>query len=271
MPASRKHCLVRYYGRTRRPACIRAREGGPRRNQTDQNRGVRQFEGHGSSGLYLADWHGPRLTGSPEFLDAANWAVKQLETTSSIIRIWRNGVNSDEPGAIEKYSVEMLEPRYSLLAASPLAWSRGTHGPVSGELVLIQVSKANFWNLKEYDADIDKFIQKNKGQLRGKIVLISKPIKDVLKPEENPQFKRLTDADLAKMAEAPQPSAKPVYDPKNLVVPEDPDDAREYLSHLPDPLFMKLYEQRLDLEAKLNAFLISEGVLAILRRRQPGA
>jgi hypothetical protein len=161
--------------------------------------------------------------------------------------------------------VELLEPRYSLLAAAPLAWSRGTNGLVSGELIQVDVSKADFGHVKEYEEDVDKFIQKYKGQLKGKIVLITKPIKNVLTPEETAQFRRYTDADLAKMADSPEPSAMPTFDVKHLVVPEDPDEAREFLGHLPFAVIMKLYNRRQDVMAKLNAFLISENVLAVLR------
>jgi carboxypeptidase Q len=214
---------------------------------------------------YLSDWYGPRLTGSPEFREAADWAVKRLgeyglenphlEKWGTFGRSW----------TLQKYSVELLEPRYSLLAAAPLAWSRGTKGPVSGELVQVDVSKADFGHVKEYEEDVDKFIQTYKGQLKGKIVLITKPIKNVLTPEETAQFRRYTDADLAKMADSPEPSAMPTFDVKHLVVPEDPDEAREFLGHLPFAAIMKLYNRRQDVMAKLNAFLISENVLAVLR------
>jgi hypothetical protein len=214
---------------------------------------------------YLTDWYGPRLTGSPEWHEAADWTIKRLsdyglenphlEKWGKFGRAW----------SVQKYSVELLEPRYSLLAAAPMAWSRGTNGPVAGELVLVEVSKAEFGHNKEYEADVDKFSQKYKGQLRGKIVLITKPIKDVLKPEENAQLKRYTDAELAKMAESPDPSAKPTFDPKNLVIPEDPDEARELFGHLPFPLIMKLYNQRQEIMSKLNAFLVSENVAGVLR------
>ena len=206
---------------------------------------------------YLADWYGPRLTGSPEFREAADWAVKRLgeyglenphlEKWGTFGRSW----------TLQKYSVELLEPRYSLLAAAPLAWSRGTNGPVSGDLILVEISKADFWNAKEYDGDVDKFIQKYKGQLHGKIVLITKPIKNVLKLEENAQFRRYTDSDLAKMAESPEPAAKPTFDPKNIVLPDDPEEAREFLSGRPFAALMKLYNEREDALAKLNAFFAS--------------
>ena len=62
------------------------------------------------------------------------------------------------------FSIRMREPSYAPLTGFPLAWSRGTNGVVSAEPVLAV--------LKE-DAHLEKF----KGKLKGKIVLIDEPRK----------------------------------------------------------------------------------------------
>ncbi len=214
---------------------------------------------------YLADWYGPRLSGSPEWREAADWATKRLGEYGLENPHLEKWGTFGHAWTVQKYSVELLEPRYSLLSAAPLAWSRGTNGPVSGEVMRVEVSKATFGHNKEYEADLEKFMQKYKGQLQGKILLISKPIKNPLKPEENAQFRRYTDADLAKMAESPEPAAKPAIDLKHLEIPEDQEDARELFSQLPFPAIMKLYDQHEEDLAKLNAFLVSEKVAAVLQ------
>src|SRR5258707_1031041 len=99
---------------------------------------------------YLSDWYGPRLTGSPEFRQAADWAVQRLSEyglENPHLEKWGQFGRS---WTLEQYAVEMLEPRYSLLAASPLAWSAGTNGPVNGVPILVSVSSASFWDLKTY-------------------------------------------------------------------------------------------------------------------------
>src|SRR5580704_1294949 len=84
----------------------------------------------------LSDVHGPRLTGSPGFEDAARWAMGELngyglekvhlEKWGPFGRAW----------TLEQSSLELVEPRSSQLTAVPLAWSGSTNGPVTGELVL---------------------------------------------------------------------------------------------------------------------------------------
>jgi hypothetical protein len=84
----------------------------------------------------LTDVHGPRLTGSPGFEDAARWAMGELkgyglenvhlEKWGPFGRAW----------SLEQASLELIEPRYSPLTAIPLAWSASSNGPVSAELVL---------------------------------------------------------------------------------------------------------------------------------------
>src|ERR1700683_4050678 len=84
----------------------------------------------------LSDVHGPRLTGSPGFEDAARWAMGELngygldkvhlEKWGPFGRAW----------TLEQSSLELIEPRYSQLTAVPLAWSGSTNGPVTADLVL---------------------------------------------------------------------------------------------------------------------------------------
>ena len=84
----------------------------------------------------LSDVHGPRLTGSPGFEEAARWAMGELngyglekvhlEKWGPFGRAW----------TLEQSSLELIEPSYSQLTAVPLAWSASTNGPVTGELVL---------------------------------------------------------------------------------------------------------------------------------------
>src|SRR6266853_1075148 len=72
---------------------------------------------------YLTDRYGPRLTASPEFDEAAAWVVERMkgwdlanvhtESWGPFGRSW----------SLKHYAVEMVEPRYSLLDAIPLAWS----------------------------------------------------------------------------------------------------------------------------------------------------
>src|SRR5579863_6143443 len=85
---------------------------------------------------YLTDQYGPRLTLSPEWREAAEWAVKRLQGYGlENVRLEKWGA----PGrswSLKKASIEMLEPRYSPLVAAPLAWSDVTHGIKTGDVTL---------------------------------------------------------------------------------------------------------------------------------------
>ena len=84
---------------------------------------------------YLTDVYGPRLTASPEFKEAAEWALKRLQEyglENGHLEKWGPFGRS---WTLEKFALETIQPRYSLLAAAPLAWSRSTNGPVTGEPV----------------------------------------------------------------------------------------------------------------------------------------
>src|SRR5258708_7266150 len=99
----------------------------------------------------LTDLYGPRLTGSPEFKEAADWALKRLQEyglENGHLEKWGPFGRS---WSLEKFSVEMIQPRYSLLAAWPLAWSANTNGPVSADLVLAAIPKSS--SIKKGEAD----------------------------------------------------------------------------------------------------------------------
>jgi len=110
----------------------------------------------------LTDHYGPRLTNSPQFRAAGDWAVKQL-------REWGlSDVHLEKWGPFGNgweytwFSAAMTEPAYQPLIATPVAWSMGTNGVVAGEAELCPV---------ETQADMDQY----QGKLKGKIVLASRP------------------------------------------------------------------------------------------------
>ena len=110
----------------------------------------------------LTDRYGPRLTNSPQFRAAGDWAVRQLQDwglSKAHLEKWGpfgNGWENDY------FTASMVEPSYQTLIAMPVAWTMGTEGPVTGEAILAPIATP---------ADLDKF----HGKLEGKIVLASAP------------------------------------------------------------------------------------------------
>lgn len=142
---------------------------------------------------YLTDVYGPRLTNSPEFVQAAHWvkdeftkwglANAHLEPWGEFGRGW----------SFKKVSVEMLEPRYQPIIAYPKAWTPGTNGPVTGEPMMVNIQS---------EKDFDQY----RGKLKGAIVMV-RPIREV-EPHFQSDAKRLSEEDLEEMAQAPQPGAR---------------------------------------------------------------
>jgi hypothetical protein len=73
---------------------------------------------------------GPRLTATPAYKNAAEWArdkLKEWGLENPRLEAWEFG----RGWALEKFTVEMVEPRYMPLIGYPEAWSPST----AGELV----------------------------------------------------------------------------------------------------------------------------------------
>src|SRR5579885_3390946 len=108
----------------------------------------------------LTDRYGPRLTNSPQFRRAGDWAVSQLkEWGLSNVHLEKWGPFG--PGwEYLSYSGNMIEPTGYTLIGTPVAWTNGTDGPVAADAILAVV---------QGPADLDKY----HGKLQGKIVLMS--------------------------------------------------------------------------------------------------
>jgi carboxypeptidase Q len=117
---------------------------------------------------YLTDRYGPRLTNSPQFRAAGEWAVGQLkEWGMSNAHLEKWSTSGGRGGAIPSwemkgYSGAMVEPTYMPLIGYPQAWSGSTNGTITGEAIMA---------LAQTPADMEKY----KGKLKGKIVLLESP------------------------------------------------------------------------------------------------
>ena len=108
---------------------------------------------------YLTEVSGPRLTNSPGFFRAANWSLKTF-------RNWGIGAARLEPWGIfgqgwstDNSSISIQAPYFQPIIGYPLAWTRGTNGPITAELMLVNSLKPD--SLKKYGAAV-----------KGKIILL---------------------------------------------------------------------------------------------------
>src|SRR5579875_3771148 len=112
--------------------------------------------------FYLTDVYGPRLTGSPNYQAAGDWAVKRLQEFGLV------NVKEEKWGPFGRgwqckyFEAHMVEPQFSALMGIPLAWTEGTNGSITGEPILAPIRT---------EADMEKY----KGKLRGKIVMTVEP------------------------------------------------------------------------------------------------
>src|SRR4051794_32438998 len=197
--------------------------------------------------FYLTDVYGPRPTNSPNFKAAGDWAVGRLKEYGL------TNVREEKWGPFGRgwqckyYEGHMVEPQFSSLMGIPLAWTTGTSGSVTGEPVLAVIRT---------ESDIDKY----KGKLRGKIVMMAEP-REMLFPV-TAEGHRFTDAELAATAEAPDPGRTGFFDAPNPI-------ARPRSGAPATPVLTR--EQRQQLQDKTVSFMKEEGVLLTITESPNGS
>src|SRR6266446_5394853 len=136
---------------------------------------------------YLTDVYGPRLTGSPNIKEAADWAEKTMKDWG-LVNVHRETWPFGRGWQNQRFAASAVTPRGYPLIAYPKAWTPGTTGPVTGEAVLAVI---------QTEKDFDTF----RGKLRGKFAL-SVPMREVAAQFEAPGH-RYTDAELADLSKQP--------------------------------------------------------------------
>lgn len=170
--------------------------------QTDATDKIKK-EGLGNSkvmdiAFHLTDVSGPRLTNSPGFLRAANWAKDELikmGLTNATLEPWGDFGKGWE---LNKCYLAITSPYYFPVVAIPRAWTGSTPGmkAIQKEVVLIRAK------------DSAELYQNYSGKIEGRIIMIYSA--DTLKPSFTPDGTRFTDEELEKMANSkPDTSRRP--------------------------------------------------------------
>ncbi len=139
----------------------------------------------------LTDASGPRLTGSPGFFRAANYAKQTLAgwgLKNAMLDPWGGFGKSWE---LQKSYLAITAPYYKPLNAFPKAWVGGTNGPKSADVLLITAKDS---------AGLDAY----RGKLAGKILIIDR--NDVYSQSFKPDATRYTDAQLDSIGNAKPPA-----------------------------------------------------------------
>jgi carboxypeptidase Q len=144
----------------------------------------------------LMDTIGERLTGSPNMKRANEWTRDQL-TAMGLSNAHLESWGPFGRGWANQYvNVRMTSPDVVTLLAYPKAWTPGTNGVVQGKCV-----RATIDDKKDFD--------KYKGKLGGMIVILGADAE--VKPITEAPYKRLSDDDLAKLADYQIPADRPGF------------------------------------------------------------
>lgn len=214
----------------------------------------------------ISDRYGPRLTASPEWEQGAQWAMQAMKDFGL------TNVHEEKWGpfgrswSLESCNLDMLTPRYSHLVAYPLAWSSSTKGVETGDVLYAPIEQGRWFEFKKNREALEKYKTEWHGKLRGKIILLSDAHQPT--PSTRPIFARLTDEQLADIAQAPVPMIKRHLTIDQVQIPENPDDVGKYMASLPNAVEDALFDKYDESLADLGAFLKSEGVVAVLKYDQ---
>ena len=108
---------------------------------------------------WLSDVYAPRVTGSPTYDKAAKWAMDKMREWGLVnvkAEGWTDQRGFDRGWTNDKFYMQAISPERFPIPGTPTAWTPGTNGLVSGEVVLVTGTTAE---------DLAPF----KGTLRGQV------------------------------------------------------------------------------------------------------
>src|SRR5882762_8370971 len=153
-------------------ATFAQQQGAPAKDPKDPNDPIERIKDEGLNRShvmetlsYLSDVIGQRLTASPNMKRANEWTRDQLSKwglQNAHLEAWGP---FGRGWTLKRFSAQVSEPLTIPLIAYPKAWSPGTNGPVTADVVYFDAKDEN---------DMARF----KGQLKGKIVLTA-PMREV--------------------------------------------------------------------------------------------
>jgi hypothetical protein len=107
--------------------------------------------------VWMSDVYGPRVTGTPNYTRAAEWAVKRLnEWGLSNVHLERFAFG--QGWRVERFTAHIIAPEPQPIVGFPRTYSPSTKGTISAEVVRVDIRS---------EEDLARY----KGQLKDKIVL----------------------------------------------------------------------------------------------------
>ena len=109
---------------------------------------------------WLSDVYGPRVTGTPAIEAAKEWAADRLRSWG--LRVSEERFAYGRGWSLERFHAHMTEPQVMPIIGYPRAWTPGTDGTVTADVVRVDITSR---------AALERY----RGSLRGKIVLTQEP------------------------------------------------------------------------------------------------
>jgi carboxypeptidase Q len=184
----------------------------------------------------LSDVFGAHISDSPVYYKAADWAIKTLKEMGLADARLEKWGTFGRSWAYTHFAMQMVEPHAQTIIGAPQAWSPGTNGPVTGEVVMAPINT---------EADMDKY----RGQLKGKFIIQTDPSEIALRL--TPDAHRYTDQELAEMALAAAPRRPGMFGPQ-----------RPGQRQAGPPMNR---QQMMALRQKITEFLKAEGVAGVIQ------
>jgi carboxypeptidase Q len=182
---------------------------------------------------WMTDVHGSRLTGTPQLKAAGEWARSTLArwglanaalepfTVPGFDRGWTN----------ERFSMQVVAPTKYPVIATPSAWTAGTNGPVTADVVYAPITDTT--QLAQWA-----------GKLRGKLVMSAPP--RALEPHWKAEASRLDDEALSRMSAWASPADR------------GPRDTSEMARR------RQAMQQQMAVRNRVAKFLVDEGAIGVL-------
>lgn len=139
---------------------------------------------------WLTDVYGPRLTASPIAKQAGDWTIQQLRSWGISNPRYEMWGPFGRGWVAERFHMQVLAPVPFPVIAYPNAWSEGTDGVKSGEVVLVTIPASAV-------GDTAKYV----GRLRGKWI-VTAPVR-ALNPRCTADVQRQSDEALRAMENPP--------------------------------------------------------------------
>ncbi len=184
---------------------------------------------------HLTDRYGPRLTGSPNFKAACDWALRQMTQWGMQNGNLEKWDFNHRGWSCDKSMVRVISPYKETLHARVVAWTPGTRGLVRAKIVSINPPE------RPTADSLSAYLNTVKGKVRNKIIFVGASIPVAI--QFNPANKRREDSEL-----------RAQFDPHN---PAPPVPAKQFerQTNDPDQLDPQAVEERID------AFLLENRAL----------